>query len=198
MKKQIREMIIKLEMELTRRNGEWAIGIHPQNAPSQSEVKFITANREEILAELKKMKEEKLEAEKTEMENTPIVVKLEKVNEFEERYIVKGNKKMAEELGFKHVGYWGIVIDKEIIDTLGTEFTAEQVRDYLNSKKEYTPTEKEKLEVLIEQAKVLGHKVEIETINVKCDGTVAECDLDILTRYIDGKGVMTTTRVHTH
>lgn len=192
-------MIEKLEMKLTRQNGEWAIAISPKNAPNAQEVRFIKANRDEILKELKSIKDEKLAAEKEKRENAPIKVKLEKVNEYEERYIVKENKEMAEKLGIgKQVGYWGVVVDEDIIKELGTEFTAEQIRNYLNNKKENAPTGKEKLETLIEQAKVLGHKVEIETTNVKCDGTVAECDLDILTRSIDGKGEITTARVHTH
>ncbi len=200
MKKEIRELIEKLEMELTRRNGEWAIAIQPNNAPNKEEVKFITINREEIIAELKNIKDEKLEEERQFRKNTPIKVKLEKVNEYEERYVVKENKKMAEELGIgKQVGYWGVIIkDEELIKALGTEFTAEQVREYYNSKKEETITEDEKLETLIKQAKVLGHKVVVSKDTVKCNGEVEECDVDIVTKYINSKGEITYSRAHTH
>lgn len=203
MLKNIKEMIKKLEMHLVRKDGELAIGIHPDNAPNKKEVEFIKANREEILQELKAMQNEKWEKERKIKENTPIKVVLEKVDELHEVYIVKQNKEMAEELKIgKQVGYWGVVVDKKVIDVLGTEFTVEEVKAYLAPEREKERKEKkikkEQLNNLQEQAKVLGHEVEIESYPVECDGSVEECDLDIITRYIDGKGNITTSRMHTH
>ncbi len=209
MKKEIRELIKKLEMRTGMRDGKRVIEIDKKNAPNAKEVSFIKANREEIIKELLAIREEKEEQKRLEKlqakeRNIKIVWK---DGEYLSDYMVIQNSELIEDLGLgKYILGWGVKVSKELVDALGKEFTATQAREYARpileekaakkAKKEIEKTER--LEELKAQAKVLGHKVEVRTYNAPCDGTVSECDLDIVTEWIDGKGNITKTRTHTH
>lgn len=197
MKKELREFIERLNITLTRKGGEWALAV--TSRPTNQEISFIKSNKQELIAELREMTKEKLAKENEEKENLNIIVEYQD-GEILQGYAVKQNREKAEELGIaKMVSNWGYLVGKEIVEVLGTEFTVEEARAYLETLKvEKVVTKEEKIRNIIETAKILGHKVEIESYSVPCDGSVEECDTDIITRYVDGKGEITTSRVHTH
>jgi hypothetical protein len=197
MKKDLRSLIEKLNMSLTRQNGEWAVAV--ASRPSNQEIAIIKSRKQELIAELKEMQKERFAKENEEKENQKIVVEYQE-GEILQGYKVKQNKEKAEELGIaKMVSNWGYLVKKEIIEALGTEFTVNEARAYLESlKTKKEVTKEEKLRSLIETAKVLGHRVEIESYPVACDGSVEECDTDIITKYVDASGNITISRMHTH
>lgn len=64
-----------------------------------------------------------------------------------------------------------------------------QVRAYLKNKEE---TQK-----LINKAKEAGHKIEISREMVECSDPNEDCSTDIVIKYIDEKGTITTETIHT-
>lgn len=198
MKKELRNFIERLNIELTRQDGEYALAV--TSRPTNQEVAFLKANKQELIEELREINKEKFAKENEERESLNIVIENQSENILP-RYVVTQNEKKAEELGIaKRTGTYGYVVEKEIIEALGNEFTAAEARRYLESLKEEKEevSKEEKMKTLIQTAKVLGHKVEIESYPVACDGSVEECDTDIITRYVDGKGNISTSRMHTH
>lgn len=56
----------------------------------------------------------------------------------------------------------------------------------------------ERINGLIEQAKTLGHKVEVARYAEPCDGSVNECSIDQIIEYIDENGNYSIKRIHTY
>lgn len=201
----IRELIKKYKMQAIN-GGE---NIQVVGKPNQKETQFIISNKQEILSELKVIRKEEAEARvKAEAEKKNKDIRIDwHDGEYLQGYMTYQNGELLEELGLaKYVSGWGYLVAKEIVEALGKEFTADQARKYAKpaiekanqERVEKQNEEKAKLDNAIEVAKVLGHKVEIDRYTVECDGSVEECDTDIITRYVDGKGNITTSRMHTH
>lgn len=214
MREELEKLIEKFRIELHGDNQFKAYG-----KPSKAEIKILKENKAEIMEILKERKAEKEKKaeekaskelqEKIALEESKKPLKVSYCNgEYLEGYQAFGySAKLLEELGLaKWVSGWGYLVDDELIKALGKEFTYAQAKEFATPKIEKAAAEREekqraeqrRIETLIEQAKVLGHKVEVSRRIVDCDGSVEECSTDILVQYIDGNGKYSVERIHTH
>lgn len=213
----IKEIVRKLDLELAVRNGKEGIKMEKKhlNKKNENMIEEMKTHRDEFIAYFKKQEEKKAAQKKAEEEaraeeRRQLLNSEKKISakwedgEYLQAYIVFGEEaKVLEEAGVAHwVSGWGYKIENAVVETLGEEFTYAELMEYLAPKKA-EEAKKEEIDVAkrnsaIEQAKVLGEPVEIGRYTVDCDGSVAECSTDILIQYIDGKGNITTKRVHTY
>ena len=173
--------------------------------PINSDIAFIKANKPAIIEALKVIRDKELEDKRIKQEN--LKNQNVKVTWMDgsplSGYTVTQNKELLLELGLaKEISGWGTLVDEKLVEALGQEFTAEQAREYVKPIIEKAAAakkvEEEKINSAIVTAKALGHKIEIGSYTTNCNGSVEECDTDIITKYINGKGEITYSRTHMH
>lgn len=159
--------------------------------PHLSELKNIENNLKE---EAKKAKEQKLEG----ILIGKITIKLS----YEEGEYLSGwttyDKIIANlltELGLaKKVGGWGTLVDSELIEALGEEFTYIQAKEYAENIKEENTEEQEKFN----EAKKTGRPVELYRYSTECNSREYACTLDVIIVYALPDGTKEEKRIHTH
>jgi hypothetical protein len=174
----------------------------------------LAAKVREIVAEQKKAAdakaaEEKASHERIENGTDPIKVTYHYHDgEYLTGYAVSGYAaELLEKLGLaKDVRGWGTHVKNEVIDALGESFTypaavafAKPGLDEEKAKLDAKNAERQaKRRAAFEQAKLTGRPVEIRRWSATCDGSVEECDIDILSETAQPDGTTKISRSHTH
>ncbi|WP_164670479.1 hypothetical protein [Virgibacillus doumboii] len=118
-------------------------------------------------------------------------------------YIIFGHEAdLLKSLGVaKEIGGWRTIVDEELIEALGEEFTYQQASDYAKPVVEEREKEKAKKEAKIkakmEEAKRTGEKVAIRRWQENCNNSRKDCDLDNMTEYALPDGKTKIERRHT-
>ena len=210
----IQEMVKKFKISIVRAGAnKGKIAVANGKKATSKELAEIRAAKTEIMAyleekhiaDMKAMKEKEeqkkmdLEAKKAEYMNGKEIEMVYEEGEYLSGHrIVDGIAgEMLTELGFAHyVSGWGYLAHSEIknIEALTIAKATAETKE-----EEKEISEEEKLREKFEQAKVLGHKVEVYRMTTDCDGSVGdECSTDIVVGYVDGAGRWTSERIHTY
>lgn len=206
--KEIREVIALCGLYMTT-DGH----VYAKWTPNKKQRAFMQAHREEIEAELKRRREEeeeqkaaKIQAKKQladSFRNGEITAKV--YTEDAENYTYYTiNSDMAEILsamGLVRYNHNGIEVPRKVVEALGMEFTYNQVQEYLKKqeekKAECESKEQARVQAALEEAKQTGREVVIRQMYTDCDGSVEECNTDIVTEYAMPDGTIKVKRVHT-
>jgi len=187
--------------------------VYAKRKPNKKQRMFMEEHKEEIIEELKRIREEeeakganKEQAKKQlkeRFENGEIKAKVRIRNEENYSYYTIDSD-MADILyGTGLVKYTsnGIEVPEVVVNALGMEFSYQQVKDYLEKRKARKEALKKKLkekeQEAFEEAKRTGHEILIDQMYVPCDGSVEECNLDILIKYAMPDGTTKIVRRHT-
>jgi membrane-associated HD superfamily phosphohydrolase len=214
----IQEMIKKYRIRKAVRNGVLGILIPNTVKLNSKTVAMLKENKPAILAELERTEEEERQARERELEEKRqakqrIIDGTDKIElfysegEYLSGYMPKGEASgPLEKLGVAHyVSGWGVLVDRKLVEALGTEFSYQQVLDYLDpvqeetEKKQAEATKKKEAEKAekFQQAKETGEPVEIHRYTADCNDPSEECNLDIVTIYAMPDGSTKTVRNHT-
>ena len=102
----------------------------------------------------------------------------------------------------KDVDGWGTIIDSQLIEALGTEFTIPQVETFTAPKREAADqaeaAKKAERQAKITEAQTTGQSVLLHRWAVSCDGTEYECSVDLIEEYAYPDGSVRTQRIHTY
>lgn len=166
---------------------------------------LLTDIEEEVkkmFSEKENAKKEKSEEERKQMIKKGVIIKWHD-GDYLQAYEVTNLGEELEQLGLAHyVEGWGYKLDKkDIIETLGLNFSLEQAEAYAQNNKKIDKKEiarQEKVQQAIKEAKETGKMVLIEEYLVDCDGTESECSTDIIKEYATPDGITITKRIHTH
>lgn len=206
--KEIREVIALCGLYMTS-DGH----VYAKWTPNKKQKAFMQAHRQEIEAELKIIREEeearkaaKIQAKKQLAErfkNGEITAKV--YTEDAENYTYYSiDSDIAEILfttGLVRYNHNGIEVPKEVVEALGMEFTYNQVQEYVKKqeekKAEAERKEQARVQAALEEARSTGKEVVIEQMVTDCDGTVEECNTDIVIKYAMPDGTVKIKRVHT-
>ena len=199
---------------------EWNIalvenGIMTFGEMTPKEAAMIKAAKPEIVAELKRRKEEEKtrkeaerQARKTRKE--AILTGEEKIKlhyhdgEYLTGWEVHGEAaEVLEELGLaRYVEGWGHHVNHDAVQALGEEFTyaeaEEFVRPIVEREKAAQVARRAAREARFVEARKTGKPVELERTTDECDGSVCECSLDLIVRYAMPDGTTKIERIHTY
>ena len=209
----VNEMIKKFCISKAVRNGVVGISI-PFAKPTKKDIEMLKAAKPEILAELDRREEEKetkrlaKEAEK-EAARQRILSSEDKIElffyegEILSGYIPKGEASaLLIKLGVaKDIEGWGTIVDSKLVRELGTEFTYQQVLEYIRPAQEEIEKEAEEKKAAkqakFEEAKTTGEAVELDRYLMPCNDPREECSTDIVIIYAMPDGTTKTVRNHT-
>lgn len=215
--KRIGQLIEKYRITLARQNGQE--GIRVFGKPSRQEIAEIKNLKPEIMAELKRRRDERIARERVEAEAA------EKARDEERKAILSGEKKievrfhdgeyltgyqvfgeaaeLLKGLGLaKDVRGWGTEVSDELVKALGESFTYRQAAEFAQPAQQKAEAEKaaraEERKAKFQEARETGEKVLLSKTTAGCDGTVSECSLDIIYTWAMPDGTVTEERIHTH
>ena len=213
----IEELIKKYRITLARQNGQE--GIRGFGKPSRQEIAEIKNLKPEIMAELKRRRDERIARERAEAEAA------EREREEERNSILSGEKKievrfhdgeyltgyqvfgeaaeLLKGLGLaKDVRGWGTQVPDELVKALGESFTYQQAVGFAQPAQQKAEAEKaariEERKAKFQEAREAGKKVLLSKVTAGCDGSVTECDLDIIYEWAMPDGTVIEERIHTH
>jgi len=109
---------------------------------------------------------------------------------------------LLKELGLaRYVSGWGMIVDSELVNRFGDEFTYQQAKEVadpqIKAKKEKEEAQKRILQAKFDEAKKTGKPVEINRWTEECSDPEEECDLDIVVEYAMPDGSVERLRHHT-
>ena len=206
---EINKMIAKFSIELTTSdNGIESLRAWGVKTPQQAAE--LRAAKPEVIAELKKRAAEKAEEEAERQQHIENIKNgMEKIvpkwhdGEYLQGWEVYGEEaEMLERIGAaEYVSGWGYEIKPQVVEALGSEFTYAQAVEYMQPENDAKAAKKAKAAAeraaKFQQAKETGKPIKLVSYSDECDGSVDECNLDIITVYAMPDGSTKTTRTHT-
>lgn len=101
----------------------------------------------------------------------------------------------------KYIDGWGYIIDKKVVDVIGTEFAYQDAVDYMKpitAAKEAKKTEQDLIiSNIFKTAKETGERQLLHKWSDDCDDKNEECNVDMCYEYAMSDGTVKTERHHT-
>lgn len=91
-----------------------------------------------------------------------------------------------------------IVVPEDVAAEIGEEFAAKELRELLDGDDVDDEHDEDPVTAALDEAAETGERVRIDTTTTDCDGSVAECSTDRVTRHATPSGDIETERTHTH
>lgn len=203
---ELNKIIVRYAIERVGDN----LGFRVPRGQSQDEARAIVGgNKPEIMAELLRREQEAADKEAARIEEArairadevPIRVRLDEWDGIP-LYVVYGEAAEAlKEIGAAKVIAYSTQVNKEIIDTLGMEFTFSQASEVTRSAREAKEAarlakEKER-QARFDEARRTGQKVKLRSWIEDCNDPREECSTDSVTEYAMPDGTTEIVRLHT-
>ncbi len=114
-------------------------------------------------------------------------------------YLIFGHEAdLLKSLGVaKKIGGWRTIVDEELIEALGEEFTYQQAKDYSGPVLAEKKKDVAKREAKMKESKQTGEKVAIRRWQEDCNNARMDCDLDNMTEFALPDGTTKNERRHT-
>ena len=176
----------------------------------------IKNRKDEILAELKAMKDEEesrrqAEVARREAEREAIRTGKQKiVVRFHETEYLGGYRVTGEAAALlahaklcSYVDGWGFIVDSDVVEALGEEFTYQEALEFAKSRKtgqedgSKPPSFQDLYEQKLTEAKSTGQPVILGRWTERCNAPQEECSLDIVIEWVHPDGKTSLERIHT-
>jgi len=186
------------------------LGFRVPRGHSQDEARAIVGgNKPEIMAELLRREQEAADKEAARIEEArairadevPIRVRLDEWDGIP-LYVVYGEAAEAlKEIGAARVIAYSTQVNKEIIDTLGMEFTFSQASEVTRPAREAMEAarlaKEGERQARFDEARRTGQKVKLRSWIEDCNDPREECSTDSVTEYAMPDGTTEIVRLHT-
>lgn len=167
----------------------------------------ITDEQLKVIEEIEKeYKQEAIDREarrKEDLINGVTTIKVSyRSGQAQDGYIIFGHEAdLLKGLGVaQQISGWKTIVNEELIEALGEEFTYQQASDYAKPLVEKREKEKEvkedKFNAKLEEAKRTGEKVAIRRWQENCNNSRKDCDLDNMTEFVLPDGTTKNERRH--
>lgn len=216
MKARINQLIETYRIRLARQNGQE--GIRVFGRPTAKDVAELKSLKPEIMAELKnRAAEEKAQREaeaqrvirEREEERKAILSGEKKIEvhfkdgEYTSGYQVFGEAaELLKGLGLAEQVSYSTMVSDDLVKALGESFTYQQAAEFAQPARQKAEAEKvaraEERKAKFQEARETGKKVLLSKVTAGCDGSVTECDLDIIYEWAMPDGTVIEERIHTH